>query len=249
MNEKSLAPDRIYRMDALEGLRRIEDSSVDLVVTDPPYNIASSARTTMKGGQPVSTLKAWGHWDCLHPFDYDILIFRVISDCYRVLKPGGALYMFTAREQNGFFVRHAVARGFTYRNQLAMVKKNPLPSLSKSNWRSAFELCMYLTKGKPAVFNFLSQAECKNVFPYANSRRVTEHPTEKPLDFIKLMIRVSSNEGDLVLDPFMGSGTTAIAAKELGRHFLGFELEPEYLAMAEQRLKGEAETRGRTRAA
>ena len=96
---------------------------------------------------------------------------------------------------------------------------------------------MYLTKGKPAVFNFVSQQECKNVFHYSNSRRLTAHPTEKPLDFMKLIVRVSSNEGDLVLDPFMGSGTTAAAASELGRRFLGFELEEAYIKMANARMK------------
>ncbi len=240
MTGKPLLPNRIYRMDAIEGLKRIEDDSVDLIVTDPPYNIASADRTTMKNGKPLSTLKAWGHWDCFHPFDYDVFLMQVISECYRILKPGGALYMFTAREQNGYFVRQAVARGFTYRNQLAMVKKNPLPSFAKSNYRSAFELCMYLTKGKPELktFNFVSQAECKNVFHYANSHRSTQHPTEKPLEFTKLLVQVSSNAGDLVVDPFMGSGTTAVAAQELGRRYLGFELERDYLAMARKRLKG-----------
>ena len=239
---KPLIPDRIYLIDALAGLRRIASDSVDLVVTDPPYNIAGPDRVTMKSGKPMSTLAAWGRWDSFHPFDYDVLIMGVISECYRILKPGAALYMFTAREQNGYFVRKAVARGFIYRNQLVMAKKNPLPSLSKSNWRSAFELCMYLTKGKPGVFNFLSQAECKNVFHYANSRRETKHPTEKPLDFIKLLVRASSNEGDLVVDPFMGSGTTAVAAKALGRRYLGFDTDSSYVRMARERLK-------RTRAA
>lgn len=237
MATKALRLNRIHKIDALEGLSRLNNHSVDLVVTDPPYNIASANRTTMKGGKPLSTLKDWGHWDRYHPFDYDVMIMRVLSECFRILKPGGALYMFTAREQNGYFVRKAVERGFTYRNQLAMVKKNPLPSFAKSNWRSAFELCMYLTKDKPGVFNFVSQAECKNVFRYSNSRRHTKHPTEKPLELIKLLIQVSSNEGDLVVDPFMGSGTTAVAAKELGREFLGFELEPDYIEMARARLR------------
>jgi site-specific DNA-methyltransferase (adenine-specific) len=223
-------------MDALAGLKRIAPDSVDLVVTDPPYNIAAKDRITMRSSKPMSTYAAWGSWDSLHPFDYDLLIMSVISECYRILKPGGSLYMFTAREQNGYFVRKAVARRFTYRNQLVMAKKNPLPSLSKSNWRSAFEVCMYVTKGKPKVFNFLSQAECKNVFHYSNTKRYTRHPTEKPLDLIELMIKASSNECELVLDPFMGSGTTAVAAKALGRRYLGFETDLEYVRMARERL-------------
>ncbi len=248
MTSKILLPNRIYQMDALAGLRKLESNSVDLFVTDPPYNIASKNRSTMKNGKIISTMKAWGAWDSFHPFDYDLLILSVISECYRILKPGGALYMFTAREQNGYFIRKAIERGFVYRNQLVMAKKNPLPSFSKANWRSAFEACMYLTKGKPSTFNFVSQAECKNVFWFSNTRHITKHPTEKPLALIELLVAVSSNEGDLVVDPFMGSGTTAVAAKALGRKFIGFDLEKEYIEMARERLKG-IKFAGRTREA
>jgi DNA modification methylase len=235
---KTLEWNRIYRMDAIVGLRQLPDESVHLVVTDPPYNIAAKNKITLRNGQPISTAEAWGCWDQLHPFDYDVLIMQVISECFRVLKPGGGLYMFTAREQNGFFIRQAVARGFIYRNQIAMVKKNPLPSLSKSNWRSGFDVCMYLTKSKPRHFNFISQQACRNVLFYSNTERDTKHPTEKPLSVIRRLVEVSSQPDDRVLDPFMGSGTTAVACAELGREFLGFELEREYIKMAKKRLKG-----------
>ena len=237
MTAADLKTNRIYKMDAIMGLRKLKNESVDLIVSDPPYNIASSDRTTMRSGKPLSTMKAWGKWDSMHPFDYEVMILTVLSECYRVLKPGGSLYMFTAREQSGYFVHKAVERGFVYRNQLVMVKKNPLPSFAKSNWRSAFEACFYVTKGKPKTFNFISQAECKNVFSYANACLKTKHPTEKPLPFIELLVSVSSNPGDLIVDPFMGSGTTAVAAKLLGRTFLGFELEEEYIEMARERLR------------
>ena len=229
---------RIYCMDALKGLKYLDDECVDLVVTDPPYNIASNSRTTMQNGVPISTLKAWGAWDQFHPFDYDVFIMAVISECYRILKPGGALYMFTAREHSGFFVRQAIARGFMYRNQLIMVKTNPLPSMSKSNWRSAFEICLYVSKGKPRTFSFVSQQLCKNVYSYANGAKKSKHPTEKPLAFIRQIVEVSSNPGDRVLDPFMGSGTTAVGCKELGRQYLGFDTSVEYVKMARERLKG-----------
>ena len=236
--EKMLEVNRIYCMDAIKGLKKLPDNSVDLVVTDPPYNIASKNRTTMIKGVPISTMKVWGQWDCFHPFDYDILIMQVISECYRVLKEGGALYMFTAREQNGYFIRQAEIRGFTFRNVLAMVKKNPLPSLSKRNWRSGVELCFYVSKGKPKTFNFVSQTDCKNFYLYANTHRKTRHPTEKPLEFITRLVEVSSNKGELVLDPFMGSGTTAVASQQLDRNYIGFDTCKEYITMARKRLKG-----------
>lgn len=226
----------IYCLDAFEGLKQLEEESVDLVVTDPPYNIASQHKITKQGNRIVSTMEAWGEWDTYHPFDYDVMMMRLISECYRVLKSGGSLYLFTAREDNGFFIRKALERGFTYQNQLALLKRNPLPHFHKTNWRSAFELCLYVSKGKPKTFHFLSQPECVNVYPYPIPQKETAHPTEKPLEFIKRLIQVSSNEGDLVVDPFMGSGTTAVACQQLKRRFLGFEVNRRYVKLAEQRL-------------
>ena len=233
----SLKLNTIHSMDALGGLKQLADKSVDLVVTDPPYNIASRNKSTIQRGKLISTKEAWGDWDTFHPFDYDLLILKILSECYRVLKPGGSLYMFTAREHNGYFIRRAVERGFTYKNQLALVKTTALPSWSKASWRSAFETCMYLTKGKAKTFNFLSQRECVNVSTYAIRHKQTKHPTEKPIDFIRKLVLISSNPSDLVLDPFMGSGTTAVACKETGRRYVGFEISPGYIAMAEERLK------------
>lgn len=229
--------DEIHLVDAIAGLKQLPEESVDLIVTDPPYNVASKKKLTIKNNRPVSTAEMWGHWDTYHPFDYDLLILQMISECYRVLKPGGSLYVFTAREDNGYFTRLAKLRGFMYRNTLAMVKKNPLPSLHKANWRSGFELCMYLSKGQPKTFNFISQQECINARAYATAELTTDHPTEKPLSFIRRLVEVSSNPSELVLDPFMGSGTTALACSQTDRRFLGFETFPEYLQMARARLK------------
>ena len=229
--------DTIHQHEALDALRQLPDQSVDLVITDPPYNIASANKTTIQRGKIVTTKQAWGAWDTFHPFDYDIFILTVISQCYRVLRRGGAFYMFTSRENNGYFIRRAVERRFTYKNQLVLVKSTALPSWSKASWRSAFETCMYLTKGKPRCFNFHSQRECVNVSNFSIRHKQTKHPTEKPLDFIRKLVLISSNPGDLVLDPFMGSGTTAVACRQTGRRYLGFELSPDYIAMSRDRLK------------
>jgi site-specific DNA-methyltransferase (adenine-specific) len=227
---------KVHRMDAVEGLKKIPDGSVDLVITDPPYNIADASKLTVRKGKVITTMEAWGAWDSLHPFDYEVLMMQLLSQCYRVLKPGGAMYLFTAREQNAFFIRKAVERGFTYRNVIAMVKRNPLPSFFKNCWRSGFDLCMYLTKGKTRTFNFTSQQDLNSVYPYGSNFKSTDHPTEKPIGLIRRYVAISSNPGDLVLDPFMGSGTTAVAAKQLGRRYLGFDTNADYIEMAEKRI-------------
>ncbi len=228
--------DSVRCCDAIDGLKSLGDSSVDLIVTDPPYNLAAPGRSTKLRGKVVPTMKAWGAWDHRHPFDHDLLILQVLRESWRVLKPGGALYMFSSTQNAGYFVRKAEERGFVFRSQLALIKKNPLPSWSKSSWRSAHEVCFYVTKGRPTTFNFLSQSELVNVYSHWSRKKETRHPTEKPLELIERIVRVSSSTGDLVVDPFLGSGTTAVAAKKLGRRFVGFDLSEEYLAMARDRL-------------
>lgn len=227
----------IHRMDAIDGLKKIKDNSVDLIVTDPPYNIASPTNRSIARGKIVRTSELYGKWDTYHPFDYELLIMQVITNAYRILKPGGSLYLFAAIQQQWLIDENARNRGFTYRNHVAITKKNPLPQLNENNWRNVIELCSYFTKGKPSTFNFLSQQECVNIFPYAVAHKKTTHPTEKPLALIEKLVRVGSNKGDLVVDPFMGSGTTAVACAKLGRKFLGFEHEADYIAMAKKRLR------------
>ena len=229
---------RIYQKDAIEGLKQLDDESVDLVVTDPPYNIASKHKKTIRHGELMSTMQAWGAWDAMHPFDHELLMLQVISQCYRVLKPGGIMYMFTSEEDNGYYIRKAKERGFTYKLQIAIAKTTQVPSVFRNCWRRTYQLCFSVSKGKPKTFNFLTQKEMVNLYSYSITHKQTTHPTEKPLEFIKKLIAISSNEGDLVLDPFMGSGTTAAACQELKRQYIGFDTDTEYLRMARQRLKG-----------
>jgi site-specific DNA-methyltransferase (adenine-specific) len=203
---------KIYNMDCLEGLKQIDDNSVDLIVTDPPYNIGDDNKRTKIGNKIMSNKEAWGEWDHYDKDEYDIFFINYLKECYRILKLGAVMYCFSAREDNGFFTRKAVEIGFTYLNTLSIVKKNPLPHFTKTNYRSAFELCFYVCKGdKPKTFNFISQQECVNTFYYLIGIKESEHPTEKPINFIRRCIQISSKEGDLVFDGFMGSGTTAIA--------------------------------------
>ncbi len=238
MSDKTIRTNRVEQIDAIEGLKRLPNDSVDLIVTDPPYNIASSKKLIQLDGKLQTTAEAFGGWDTYHPFDFDNLIRQLISEAYRVLKPGAAFYVFTARETNARFIEMAVQRGFTYRNVIAMTK-SPAPSFYKNCWRSGFDLCMVLSKGrhKHRTFNFLEQSEMSNVYHYNPRNKVSKHPTEKPLELIERIIRVSSSPGDLVVDPFLGSGTTAVAAKKLGRQYLGFELHNPYLKMIRCRLK------------
>ena len=142
---------------------------------------------------------------------------------------------------NGYFCNYATRKvGFHYNNSIAMVKSNPLPSFAKSNYRNAFELAFFVSKGKPSALNFLSQKRMHNVYYHQiGSTKETKHPTEKPVNLFKKLILLSSNEEDFVLDPFMGSGTTAIASMQTNRNYIGFEMDDEYIEEINKRIKKE----------
>src|SRR3989338_4449556 len=133
MTMTELELNKIHPMDCLQGMKLLKSDSIDLIITDPPYNIASPYCFTKSGGRIVTTQQAWGKWDTYHPFEYELLIMQVINESYRILKPGGAMYMFTANADNGYFIRLAKQRGFISRNQLAIVKKNPQFSYTRKN--------------------------------------------------------------------------------------------------------------------
>ena len=143
----------------------------------------------------------------------------------------------------GFVGWVAKQYGIRTRTIFTWCKSNPVPSFRKVNYPSATEYLWVGSKGTKAwVFNFKQQKEMKNFMITANGSvyKETEHPTEKPKELVKHLLEIHSNKGDLVLDCFGGSGTTAICCKELGRNFIIFELSENYCKMAEKRLSQES---------
>ncbi|HIH31300.1 TPA: site-specific DNA-methyltransferase [Candidatus Woesearchaeota archaeon] len=230
---------KIACMDCLEYLGQIPDNFVDLVVTDPPYNV--SQKNNLKFGGRV-IIKNFGDWD----FGFDPV--PVLAELRRILKPNGQIYVFCGTEQIPIYIREFIENWF-FRNLLVWYKTNPPPRMSKTNYLFANEYIIYAIKekGKPSLstFNFSSQSTMHNTFisgalqgkeRLKGKNGMAIHPTQKPLAILKKLIEVSSNPGDIILDPFMGIGSTAVACKELKRKFIGCELNPKYVAWANSRL-------------
>lgn len=230
---------KIENSDCLEYLRKIPDNFVDLVVTDPPYNVSQKADIRYKD---LAVTKNFGSWD----FDFDPV--PVLAELKRVLKPNGQIYVFCSTNQIPLYMG-VFEREWYFRNLLVWYKTNPAPRLSKTNWVFANEYILYAIneKGRPSdsTFHFPRNPEMHNTFitsALQGKERLrgednkAVHPTQKPLSILKKLIQVSSNPGDIVLDPFMGVGSTAVAAKELGRQFIGCEMNREYVKWAMKRL-------------
>ena len=227
MVERTLELNKIYCMDCLEGMKQIEDNSVDLVVTDPPYGISYKSNY---GSENYKKRIQKTEWDKSFNFrKYWKQIYgkmKEISDCFVFGRWENYNIM---KELEGF-------------KQILIWDKCCGGLGDLNTFIPTYELIFYFKKGNrkpnkrtPAVIRNHSQASWK----YGNSNRTYTHPTQKPKELIIKLLLISSNINDLILDPFMGSGTTAVACKQLNRNFIGFEISPEYVEIANKRLAQE----------
>lgn len=224
----------LLKGDCLELLRQVPDQSVDLLLTDPPYNLSPYSTGNMQFKWRADINNDLAEWD--RHFDPG----EMQDDFLRVLKPTGNLFAFCSYNLLGrwheifdplfdtfqFFVWH---------------KTNPVPKIRKQGFLNSCELivCMW---NKQHTWNFGKQNEMHNFFesPICMSpERLKEpkHPTQKPVGLLKHLIGIASNPGDVVLDPYMGVGSTGVAAHSLGRGFIGMELNDTYYDAAERRIR------------
>ncbi len=208
---------KVHNLDAIKLLKSLKDKSVDLFLTDIPYEKvnkkSNGLRKLDKGNANTKTFE----------------IQNFLEEADRVTSGSG--YVFCGKEQVSEIFNFFNEKKYTTRLMI-WEKTNPSPMNCQHVWMSGIETFVYFKKSK-AVFN----AHYKNsVIKFPNGRS-KKHPTEKPLNLFKYLIEVSSNKGDLVCDPCVGSGTTAVAAKILGRNFLVGDISDEYCKLTEKRLK------------
>lgn len=229
---------QIIHGDCLEELKKIPDNSIDLILTDPPYMISQKGNEIIRKNLNSKSMKRnmnikldFGAWD---NFDSEKEFFEFteswFKECTRVLKDKGWIYVCFSKEKIGYFdLLLSKKYGLKTRTIFTWVKSNPVPSFRKVNYNSGTEFIWVGSKGDCKIKNFLKQIEMNNymITPNKSSYGLTSHPTEKPLILFKRFIQTSSNEEDVVLDPFAGSGTTGIACLELGRNFILIERERE----------------------
>jgi DNA modification methylase len=229
---------KIYQESCLEGLRKLESSSIDLILTDPPYYQFRA--------QNVTSLK--NHKDVVTEFEFDgyaseeeylEFLERVLAECFRVAKPGAAGYLFCGDDFVSYINRMVEKVGFKFRKVIHWHKTNPFPAIhTRKMYANSMELIVHFSKGTPKTWNPKHVNQMHNFIesPICMGAERTAHKTQKPLKVVIPYIEISSNEGDLILDPFMGSGTTAVAAAMLHRNFVGFEVSKSFIDMAQCRL-------------
>ena len=222
---------QLYNGDCLEVLANIADNSIDLVVTDPPYKTTSRGSSGNSGGMFQKDINKKGRVFAHN----DITIKDYARELYRVLKEGSHCYVMTNHKNLQDMLNTLTDIGFNFIKCLIWDKGNKIMG---QYYMSQFEYIIFLRKGKGVKINNCGTSDLISV-PNKKTKDLNGnniHDTEKPVELMKILIENSSNEGDTILDPFMGSGTTGVACKELSRNFIGIELDKQYFDIAESRI-------------
>jgi site-specific DNA-methyltransferase (adenine-specific)/modification methylase len=219
----------LVRGDAFELLGDVPADTVDLLLTDPPYNLAGYST----GNIPMSWRKSFNN--DIAEWDGRFAPEHLLEDVVRVLAPTGNLFAFTSYNMLGEWHRHYDPVFDTFQF-VVWHKTNPPPKLYRAGFLNSCELIVACWN-KGHVWNFTRQREMHNFIeaPICMGReRVREpfHPTQKPLRVLRHLVELASRPGDVVVDPFMGVGSTGVAARELGRRFVGFEIDEGYFGAA-----------------
>lgn len=249
-----LKTDVILRGDCIEVLKGLPDKSVDMVFADPPYNLQLGGDLLRPDNSKVDAVD--DDWDKFDSFAaYDAFTRAWLGECRRVLKDEGSLWVIGSYH-NIFRLGSAMQDlGFWVLNDIIWRKSNPMPNFKGTRFTNAHETLIWAAKSreqKRYTFNydalkaFNEDTQMRSDWTLAlctGQERLKDedgnkaHPTQKPEALLHRVILSASRVGDVILDPFFGTGTTGAAAKRLGRHFVGIERDETYAKLAENRIK------------
>jgi len=259
--------DHIYEGDCREVLARLPERSVDLIFADPPYNLQLRGELRRPDHSLVDAVD--DAWDQFGSFTaYDAFTREWLSACQRVLKDTGTIWVIGSYHNIYRVGATLQDLGFWVLNDVVWVKSNPMPNFRGVRFTNAHETLLWCKKRqaqKHYTFNYHAMKRLNDdkqmrsdwEIPLCTGAERVEvngaklHTTQKPEALLYRVILASSNPGDIVLDPFFGTGTTGAVARRLGRHFIGIEREPAYIEGARRRINaipaaiGDDETLGR----
>ena len=249
----SLPTDRILVGDCVELMNSLPECSVDLIFADPPYNLQLKGDLHRPDNSRVDAVN--DHWDQFDSFRaYDDFTNAWLSAARRILKKDGAIWVIGSYH-NIFRVGSAVQnQGFWILNDVVWRKSNPMPNFRGMRFTNAHETLIWASKSDKSKYTFNYEALkalnegtqmrsdwtlpiCTGHERLKNEKGEKAHPTQKPESLLYRVLLGTTNVGDLVLDPFFGTGTTGAVCKMLGRNFIGLEREESYAKVAEKRIK------------
>jgi modification methylase len=245
--------DRVLVGDCVELMQRLPEASVDMVFADPPYNLQLGGELLRPDNSKVDAVD--DDWDKFADFArYDAFTRAWLSAARRVLRPEGTLWVIGSYH-NIFRIGTALQdQGFWILNDVVWRKSNPMPNFKGKRFTNAHETLIWAASGprKRYTFNYDSMKElnegiqmrsdwllplCTGAERLKGEDGKKAHPTQKPEALLFRCLMAASNPGDVILDPFFGTGTTGAVARRLGRHWIGIERESEYVKVARERIK------------
>ena len=242
---------KIENGDSIEILKRIPDKSFDLVFADPPYNMQIGEKLTRPDDSKVDGVN--DKWDQFSSFEhYDKFSKSWLKECKRILKDNGSMWVIGTYHNIFRLGYHMQNLNYWILNDVIWRKNNPMPNFKGTRFTNAHETLIWASKNKKSKYTFNYQSlKCLNddlqmrsdwILPICNGKERLKkagkkiHSTQKPEALLHRIILATTNKGDFIFDPFLGTGTTAVVAKKLGRKYFGVEKDKKYFQAAKQRI-------------
>lgn len=224
---------KIYSGDCLDILKDFENESVDLILTDTPYGINFQSNMRRNNIEGFDKIINDDNLDFFEPF---------INEAYRILKNNSCIFLFCRFDNYPYFYNTVKSKGFNVKNCLIWEKNKALGGLGdiESSFLNNYEFILFAMKGRRILFDKGFGREfglIKDDSIISPSHLI--YPTQKPLKILRKLIKLTTNEQDLVLDAFCGSGSTCLASKQTNRKFIGIDINPKAVAISESRLNQE----------
>lgn len=232
---------KLFLGDCLEVMKSMESNSIDCIVTSPPYNKKGLIGKVKPGNQVWKkfNIDYDSYGDDLSEVDYHDWMVSILNEMYRIIKPDGSIFFNhkARRHKNKLHLpTDFISKSKLDVYQLIIWNRLSSPNIRKDVLLPCTEHVYWLTKSKPKVFKENVDKEFHSEVWIINADRNTSHPAPFPQKLVENCILLTTNENDIVLDPFLGSGTTSIVSKRLGRQYLGIEISEKYFEIANQLL-------------
>ncbi len=242
---------KIINGDCLRELKKIPDKTFDLVFADPPYNMQIGEKLTRPDTSKVNGVN--DKWDQFNSFKhYDDFCKAWLKECKRILKDSGSIWVIGSYHNIFRLGYHLQNLDYWLLNDVIWRKNNPMPNFKGTRFTNAHETLIWASKSKKSKYTFNYQSlKCLNddlqmrsdwVLPICNGKERLKkngkkvHSTQKPEALLHRIILATTNKGDAIFDPFLGTGTTAVVAKKLGRNYCGIEKDKKYFYAAKERI-------------
>ena len=243
---------KIINGNSLEILKKIPDKTFDLIFADPPYNLQIGEKLKRPDDSKVNGVN--DKWDQFSNFrHYDDFSKKWLKECKRILKDNGSIWVIGTYHNIFRIGYHIQNLNYWILNDVIWKKNNPMPNFKGTRFTNAHETLIWASKNKKSKYTFNYQSlKCLNddlqmrsdwTFPICSGKERLKkngkkiHSTQKPEALLHRIILATTNKGDNIFDPFLGTGTTAVVAKKLGRNYFGIEKDKKYFKAASNRIK------------